>query len=105
MPEGIVHVDKIKLSPRFALEELRIDPRAVAGCKAGTEKIPIKIFASEIIGLCRQLKPEVSSRKATRVILEDDAKFILQLSSTAVARALMDVAEKNKIIFTTLSTQ
>ena len=32
-----------------------------------------------------QLKPDVASRKATKAIMQDDAKFIFQLTSTAVA--------------------
>ncbi len=52
-----------------------------------------------------QLKPDVAVRKATKAIMEDNAKIILQLSSTAVARALMDVAEKNKAIFVTLGAE
>jgi branched-chain amino acid transport system substrate-binding protein len=52
-----------------------------------------------------QLKPDVAVRKATKAILEDKAKFIFQLSSTAVARALMDVAEKNKVIFVTFGAE
>jgi branched-chain amino acid transport system substrate-binding protein len=46
-----------------------------------------------------QLKPDVAARKATKAIMTDGAKFIFQLTSTAVAQALMDVAEKNKIIY------
>ena len=46
-----------------------------------------------------QLKPDVASRKATKAIMQDEAQFIFQLTSTAVAQALMDVAEKNKVIF------
>ena len=52
-----------------------------------------------------QMKPDVASRKAIRAIMEDKAQFILQLTSTAVAQALMDVAEKNKVIFTTLNAE
>ena len=52
-----------------------------------------------------QLKPDIATRKATKAIMEDNAKFIIQLSSTAVARALMDVAEKNKVIFLTLGAE
>jgi branched-chain amino acid transport system substrate-binding protein len=52
-----------------------------------------------------QMKPDVASRKAIRAIMEDKAQFILQLTSTAVAQALMDVAEKNKVIFTTLDAE
>jgi len=46
-----------------------------------------------------QLKPDVAARKATKAIMQDEAQFIFQLTSTAVAQALMDVAEKNKVIF------
>ena len=46
-----------------------------------------------------QLKPDVAARKATKAILQDEAQFIFQLTSTAVAQALMDVAEKNKVIY------
>jgi branched-chain amino acid transport system substrate-binding protein len=52
-----------------------------------------------------QMKPDVAARKAIRAIMEDKAQFILQLTSTAVAQALMDVAEKNKVIFTTLNAE
>ena len=46
-----------------------------------------------------QLKPDVAARKATKAIMQDEAQFIFQLTSTAVAQALMDVAEKNKVIY------
>src|SRR5512136_1853557 len=46
-----------------------------------------------------QLKPDVAARKATKGIMQDGAQFIFQLTSTAVAQALMDVAEKNKVVF------
>jgi branched-chain amino acid transport system substrate-binding protein len=52
-----------------------------------------------------QLKPDVAARKAIRAIMEDHAKFIIQLSSTSVARALMDVAQKNKVVFVTLGAE
>ena len=46
-----------------------------------------------------QLKPDVAARKATKAIMTDGAQFIFQLTSTAIAQALMDVAEKNKLIY------
>jgi len=46
-----------------------------------------------------QLKPDVAARKATKAIMQDGAQIIFQLTSTAVAQALMDVAEKNKVIY------
>jgi len=52
-----------------------------------------------------QMKPDVAARKAIRAIMEDKAQFILSLTSTAVAQALMDVAEKNKVIFTMLGAE
>jgi branched-chain amino acid transport system substrate-binding protein len=52
-----------------------------------------------------QLKPDVATRKAIRAIMEDNAQFILQNTSTAVASALMNVAKNNKIIFTTLESE
>ena len=52
-----------------------------------------------------QFKPDVAVRKATKAILEDDAKFIFQVSSTPVARALMDLAEKNKMVFVTFGAE
>jgi branched-chain amino acid transport system substrate-binding protein len=48
-----------------------------------------------------QLKPDVASRKASKAILQDGATFIFQTASTAVARALMEQAEKHKVIFVT----
>jgi branched-chain amino acid transport system substrate-binding protein len=46
-----------------------------------------------------QLRPDVAARKATKAIMQDGAQFIFQLTSTAIAQALMDVAEKNKVIY------
>jgi ABC-type branched-subunit amino acid transport system substrate-binding protein len=37
--------------------------------------------------------------------MEDKAQFIIQLTSTAVAQALMDVAEKNKVIYVNLGAE
>ena len=52
-----------------------------------------------------QMKPDVASRKAIRAIMEDKAQFIFHLTSTAVAQALMDVAEKNKVIYANLGAE
>jgi branched-chain amino acid transport system substrate-binding protein len=46
-----------------------------------------------------QMKPDVAARKANKAIMQDGAQFIFHLTSTAVAQALMDVAEKNKVIY------
>lgn len=52
-----------------------------------------------------QMKPDISTRKAIRAIMEDKVQFILHNTSTAVAKALMDVAEKNKVIYTILGAE
>jgi branched-chain amino acid transport system substrate-binding protein len=52
-----------------------------------------------------ELKPDTAARKATQAILEDHAQLILQLNSAAVARALMNVAQKNKVLFVTLGAE
>jgi len=52
-----------------------------------------------------QLKPDVATRKATKAIMQDGAQFIFQLTSTAIAQALMDVAEKNKLIYVNLGAE
>jgi len=52
-----------------------------------------------------QMKPDVAARKAIRAIMEDKAKFILHNTSSAVAQALMDVAEKNKVIYLDLGAE
>ena len=52
-----------------------------------------------------QMKPDVATRKAIRAIMEDKAQFMIHLVSTAVAQALMDVAEKNKVIYTMLGAE
>lgn len=46
-----------------------------------------------------QLQPEVAARKAERAVMPGGAQFIFHLTSSAVARALMEVAEKNKVIY------
>jgi branched-chain amino acid transport system substrate-binding protein len=52
-----------------------------------------------------QMKADVAARKAIRAIMEDKAQFMIHLVSTAVAQALMDVAEKNKVIYTMLGVE
>src|SRR5512136_1820817 len=52
-----------------------------------------------------QMKPDIAARKAIRAIMEDKAQFIFHLTSTAVAQALMDVAEKNKVVYTMLGVE
>jgi len=45
-----------------------------------------------------QLKPDIAARKATKAVMQDGAKVIMQNISTAVAKAMMDIAEKNKVL-------
>jgi len=51
-----------------------------------------------------QLKPDVAARKATKAVMQDDVKFIVQNISTAVASALMEVDQKYKIIHVSSAT-
>jgi branched-chain amino acid transport system substrate-binding protein len=46
-----------------------------------------------------QVKPDVAARKAIRYITEEKVEFIMNGVGTHVAKALGQVAEKNKIIF------
>ena len=45
-----------------------------------------------------QIKPDVAVRKATKAILQDDAKFIINNISTAIVSALAPVVQEHKII-------
>jgi len=84
--------DRSILGTQFAVDEIN-----AAGGLLGKK---IKFLPED-----SQLKPDIAVRKANKAIMEDNAKIILQLSSTAVARALMDVAEKNKVIFVTFGAE
>ncbi len=82
---------------------------AVAGVKFAIEEINETggLLGRRISHLVEdsQLKPDIAARKATKAILEDEAQIILQNSSAAVARALMDVAQKQKVIFATFGAE
>jgi branched-chain amino acid transport system substrate-binding protein len=78
--------DRSILGAQFAIDEIN-----ASGGLLGRQ---IKFIPED-----SQLKPDVAARKATKAVLQDGAKFIFQLTSTAVAQALMDVAEKNKVIY------
>jgi len=84
--------DRSVWGAQFAVEEIN-----AAGGLLGKK---VKLMPED-----SQLKPDVAARKATKAILQDDAQFIFQLTSTAVARALMDVAEKHKVIFVTFGAE
>lgn len=52
-----------------------------------------------------QLKPDVATRKATKLILEDKADFIMTGTGSHIALAMMKVAEQYKKIFLTYGTE
>ncbi len=51
-----------------------------------------------------QLKPDVAARKAEKVIMQGEANVIMQNNSTSVAKAIMNVTEKNKVLQITHAT-
>jgi branched-chain amino acid transport system substrate-binding protein len=77
--------------------QFAVDETNAAGGLLGKQ---IKLISEDT-----QMKPDVATRKAIRAIMEDKAQFIIHLVSTAVAQALMDVAEKNKVIYTMLGAE
>ncbi len=84
--------DRTVLGVQFAVDETN-----AAGGLLGKQ---IKLIVED-----HQMKPDVATRKAIRAIMEDKAQFMIHLVSTAVAQALMDVAEKNKVIYTMLGAE
>jgi branched-chain amino acid transport system substrate-binding protein len=48
-----------------------------------------------------QLKPDVAARKAEKSIMQENSRFIISNISTAVARSLMQVSQKYKVIHMT----
>lgn len=80
------------LGTQFAAEEIN-----AAGGILGKK---IKILPQD-----SELQPDAAVRKATTAIGEQGAKIILQFSSSAASRALMDVAQKYKVIFVTLGAE
>ena len=45
-----------------------------------------------------QLKPDIAARKALKAVLQDGANVIMQNMSTAVAKAIMNVAEERNVL-------
>jgi len=80
--------DRAVMGSQFAVDEIN-----AAGGLLGRK---VRLIAED-----SQLKPDVAQRKAEKAIMQGDAKFMFQTASTAVARALMDVAEKHRAIFVT----
>jgi branched-chain amino acid transport system substrate-binding protein len=77
--------DRNQMGVRFAVEELN-----AAGGLLGS---PIKVFYED-----SQVRPDVATRKAIRAITEENVNFIFVSTGTHVAKALAQVAEKNKVI-------
>ena len=77
---------------QFAVDEIN-----AAGGLLGKK---VKLLAED-----HQMKADVAARKANKAIMTDGAQFIFQLTSTAIAQALMDVAEKNKVIYLNLGAE
>lgn len=77
--------DRYQLGIRFAVEEIN-----AAGGVLGR---PIKMFYDD-----SQLKPDVAARKVSRYVTEEKVKFIMTGTGTHVAKAMSQVAEKEKII-------
>jgi branched-chain amino acid transport system substrate-binding protein len=92
----IVHIDPFSgpfkelgdrhfMATQFAVDEIN-DQGGLLGKK-------VELFNED-----SQLKPDIAARKATKAVMQDGAKVIMQNISTAVAKAMMDIAEKNKVL-------
>jgi len=77
--------DRYHMGIKFAVEEVN-----AAGGLLGR---PIKMFYDD-----SQLKPDVAARKVSRYISEEKVQFIMTGTGTHVAKAMAQVAEKEKII-------
>jgi len=76
--------DRYQLGVKLAVEEIN------AG--GGLLGRPVKMFYDDT-----QLKPDVAARKATRYIAEESVQFVMAGTGTHVAKALGQVADKNKV--------
>jgi branched-chain amino acid transport system substrate-binding protein len=81
----------------FAAVQLATDEINASGGLLGKQ---VKLIIDDT-----QMKPDVAARKAIRAIMEDKAQFIMHCASTAIAQALMDVAQKNKVIYVNLGAE
>lgn len=77
--------DRYHLGIKFAVEEVN-----AAGGILGR---PIKMFLDD-----SQLKPDIAARKVSRYITEEKVEFIMTGTGTHVAKAMAQVAEKEKVI-------
>jgi len=77
--------DRYHLGLKFAMEEVN-----AAGGILGR---PVKVFLDD-----SQLKPDIAARKVSRYITEEKVEFIMTGTGTHVAKAMAQVAEKEKVI-------
>lgn len=77
--------DRYHLGIKFAVEEIN-----AAGGILGR---PVKMFLDD-----SQLKPDIAARKVSRYITEEKVEFIMTGTGTHVAKAMAQVAEKEKVI-------
>ncbi len=80
-----------------------VGDRYVNAVKFAAEKINARggVLGKEVVVIAEDsaLKPDVATRKATKLILEDKADFIMTGTGSHIALAMMKVAEKYKKIF------
>ncbi len=84
--------DRYLEAVKFAVEKIN--------AKGGILGKKLKVVAED-----SQLKADVATRKATKLILEDKADFIMTGTGTHVCKAMMKVAEQNKKICLTYGTE
>jgi len=77
--------DRQYMATQFAVDEIN-----AGGGLLGKK---VELFAED-----SQLKPDFAARKALKAVMQDGATVIMQNISTAVAQAIMNVAEKQKVV-------
>lgn len=86
-----------------------VGDRYVNAVKFSIEKINARggVLGKELVMISEDsaLKPDVATRKATKLILEDKADFIMTGTGSHISLAMMKVAEKYKKIFITYGTE
>jgi len=86
-----------------------VGDRYVNAVKFSVEKINARggVLGKELVMIAEDsaLKPDVATRKATKLILEDKADFIMTGTGSHISLAMMKVAEKYKKIFLTYGTE
>lgn len=86
-----------------------VGDRYVDAVKFAAEKINAKggVLGKKLVVVAEdsQLKPDVATRKATKLILEDGADIIMTGTGSHISLAMMKVAEQYKKIFITYGTE